>query len=388
MVKNNLEENIIENKLKIKIIGVGGAGNNVIDDFEIQKSQLENVQLFLVNTDSRHLQSKQNSNATKIAFGKSLTEGNGAGANPETGRQAFKEDKEKFEKIFEDTDIVFTVFGLGKGTGSGAGPEISRLAKEKGILSIAIAILPFKTMGGATQAAIAETELSTIDEKCDSYLLFSNDNILNSAESNELSILNKEICKSIQTVIDIIFLPAIINLDFADIKTKLTNKGLTIIGMGSGAGTEKESDAVRQAVESHFFDGSIQDAKSILVHVVSAKKNNSRILDNVIREIKTSALSSGDLDIVFGLTEDDSLSDEIFIRIIVNDFPSSKETIKIKETKKVSNSKQKDLFTSTTKSSFDKTLLNEKSKIFSKTTEEEVTPIDFEQEQENLFEDE
>ncbi len=371
----NIKDKIIDNKIKIKIIGVGGAGNNIVDKFVVQESHLENVELFLANTDLTHLESKTHPTAKKVSFGKETTSGNGTGSNPELGRQAFKEDKEFFEKAFEDADIVFTVFGLGKGTGSGAGPEIARLAKEKGALSISLIVLPFKEMGGKKQNEIANNELSTIGEKCDSYMLYSNDSILKD-DSSDSSTINDEICRSIQTVIDIIFLPAIINLDFADIKSRLSNGGLTIIGMGSGSGDDKENDAVRKAVESQFIEGSIQEAKSILVHLVCQRKNNFKILDNVTKAIKTAALSSEDLDIVFGLTEDDNLSDEIFIRVIVNDLPTKD---KFKKVKKFKTKAKSIIKKSKTKNLLQVDLLesdvDDQSNLYSHTKEEEVKEI-------------
>ena len=376
---------IINNKIKIKIVGVGGAGNNIIDDFEIQDSQLENVKLFLVNTDAKHLDSKSHAKAEKFAFGKDITSGNGTGSDPEKGRQAFKEDKEYFDKAFEDADIVFTVFGLGKGTGSGAGPEIARLAKEKGALSICLIVLPFSQMGGKKQNDIASNELSTINEKCDSYLLYSNDSILK-FEGSESSIINNEICRSIQTVIDIIFLPAIINLDFADIKSRLSNGGLTIIGMGNGSGDDKESEAVRKAVESPFIEGSIQGAKNILVHLVCQKKNNIKTLENVTNAIKLAALSTDDVDNVFGLTENDDLSDEIFIRVIVNGLPLENQFKSIKKSKtkvkaKVSKISNKGLL----KSDLLESEVDD-ANLYSHTKEEEIKEINSDEDyEEDLF---
>ena len=308
-------DNNFESNFKIVVLGIGGAGSNIISTLlEDQKPGLE---IALVNTDVQDLNSRPKE-VSKIQIGPNTTNGQGAGSKPEIGQKAAEESQDILERQVQGANIVFSVFGLGGGTGTGAGPLIAKYAKENNALSIVLATMPDHSEG---QKVIdrAKEGANKLESYSDSYTLFSNEKLV--AQSSGLSYeqaykkIDGQITQSIRTIWNMITNTGKKNIDLADVRNALQNAGKTIIAMGSCSGDVGPEDAVNQAVDNPLFEGTIKGCKKAIVNIVANPKADMLTTNRVVEQIKKVSFSQ-DIDITNGLTYDESLNDEIFISII------------------------------------------------------------------------
>ena len=290
---------------KIKVIGVGGSGCNAVS--RMSKCGIQGIELVGVNTDAQDL--RLCSADSKLQIGDKITQGLGAGMNPETGALAAEESRAGISAVIEGADMVFISCGLGGGTGSGASPVIAEIAKEKGALTIAVVTKPF-SFEGKQRRAIAEKALEELKSRTDTLLIIPNDKILSLIDKDTTLISAFWACdeilrEAVQGISDLIVLPGIINVDFADVKTVMKNSGPALFGTGRAKGEDRAEQAGRRALESLFLDFSIKGAKAVLFNI-SADKNLNLDEINKIADMITKSISPK-AKIIFGAAVDKNL---------------------------------------------------------------------------------
>lgn len=309
-----------ETVCKIKIIGVGGAGNNAVNC--MFEENIIGCDFFVLNTDAQILGCSKVEN--KIVLGKGLTKGLGAGANPEIGEKAALASENEIREIVKDSDMVFIAAGMGGGTGTGAAPVVARIAKEEGALVVGIVTRPF-TFEGKVRMANATKGLENLKQHVDTLITISNDRILQLIGNLPLKQSFKEadnvLKRSVQAITDLIAMPALINLDFADVKTIMSKKGPAMIGFGKGEGPKKAQEAAARAISSPLLEHSITGSNSAIVSIVGG--NNATLYDfnDVVDYIRSAA--GNDINIIFGASTNDSLDDEIQVTVIATDFANN-----------------------------------------------------------------
>jgi cell division protein FtsZ len=252
---------------KIKVIGVGGSGSNAVS--RMMSCKIKGVDLVALNTDIQDL--KKIKADVKIQIGKNLTKGLGSGMNPEMGKMAAEEQKEEISGILKGTDMVFITCGLGGGTGTGAAPVVAEIAKSQKILTIAVVTKPF-SFEGYPRTKIANAGAEILKTKVDTLVAISNDRILGLVDQNATLYSAFWLCdeilrQAVQGISDLIMVPGIINVDFADVKSIMRDSGQALLGRGYGRGEKRIEDAVNQAIKSPLADFSIQGAKGVLFNV-------------------------------------------------------------------------------------------------------------------------
>ena len=327
--KESLSETVNSSKkefeqfVDIKVVGVGGGGDNAIR--EMARQGLNNLDLIAVNTD---LQTLALSHAhRKIQIGKALTNGLGTGGNPELGKKAAEEDKEKIAKVLEKADIVFITSGMGGGTGSGASAVIAKMAKQLGILTIGVVTKPF-SFEGKRRKLQAETSIEELKKEVDALITISNDRLLkivskDTSMREAFEMTDKVLRQSVQAIADLITIPGLINLDLADVKTVAKDAGLSLVGIGTGKGKKKSSAAAKMAITSPLLEVSIRGAKSLLINVTGGL-DMSLFEVNEIVEIISGAVGD-ETNIVFGAIIDEKMKDEIRVSVIATQCEKSKE---------------------------------------------------------------
>jgi cell division protein FtsZ len=353
-----------KNPTKIKVFGVGGGGSNAVA--RMYQEGLQDVELYIVNTDLQHLNYLPVPN--KIHIGESISKGLGAGSKPEIGREAALENLDKIKEAMEGADMVFIAAGLGGGTGTGASPVIAQAAKEMGILTVAVVTKPFSFEGKVRQR-IAEEGLGQLKERVDTYLVIHNDRLLqvagkNVSFANAFKLVDNILYRSVKGITDLILVPGLINPDFADVKTIMENAGKALIGVGSGKGENKIEEAVMSATSSPLLEGtSIQGAKRLLINVEVSPDLSFMEVNEAVSQIRE--LAHEEAHIIFGASIINDVEDEIKITVIATDFederkseskpslktrPSGiiekKESIKREKTSYTEESKSKEEFTS------------------------------------------
>lgn len=301
---------------KIKIIGVGGGGNNAVE--RMIEAGITSVEFIIVNTDAQLLQ--QSNADVKIQIGKNITKGLGAGANPDIGKRAAEETKEEIKRYVEGADMVFITAGMGGGTGTGAAPVIAEITKSLDILTVAVVTKPF-TFEGRSRAKRAEQGIKLLSENVDSIVTIKNDNLLKCTNNKDtlqdaFRYADDILRQGVQGITDIIQVKGIINSDFADIRTTMKNSGVAHMGIGTGRGDSAAEDAVKNAIESPILDTTIIGAKKILLYVVGGTLGIMEV--NKIGDLVHSMVNE-DADIIFGASTDDKLGDEIQVTLIATD---------------------------------------------------------------------
>ena len=302
----------------IKVIGVGGAGNNAVN--QMVKQHIEGVEFWAANTDAQVLYSLDVEN--KITLGEKITKGLGAGARPEIGRQAAEDSAEVIKNALREADMVFIAAGMGGGTGTGAAPVIARICREMNCLTIGIVTRPF-TFEGKVRNEHAVEGLQELRQNVDSLIVISNDQLLQMSGDIPLGDSFKQaddiLCYSVKTITELILKPAIINLDFADVRNIMLNKGTALIGMGRARGDNKARDAALTAVTSPLLEASIKGARNAIVNIVGGK--TMTLLDaNEAVEIVREASGYSDVNVVFGVAIAPSLEDGMEVTVIATDF--------------------------------------------------------------------
>jgi cell division protein FtsZ len=322
-----------KNPTKIKVFGVGGGGSNAVA--RMYQEGLQDVELYIVNTDLQHLNFLPVPN--KIHIGESISKGLGAGSKPEIGREAALENLDKIKEALEGADMVFIAAGLGGGTGTGASPVIAQAAKEMGILTVAVVTKPFSFEGKVRQK-IAEEGLEQLKEKVDTYLVIHNDRLLQVAGKNvsfsqAFKLVDSILYKSVKGITDLILVPALVNPDFADVRTVMENAGKALIGVGSAKGDNKIEEAVMSATTSPLLEGtSIQGARRLLVNVEVSPDLSFQEVNEAVSQIRE--LAHEEAHIIFGAAIINDTEDEIKITVIATDFESeAKKEVKQEQPK-------------------------------------------------------
>lgn len=322
----------LEEWVKIKVVGVGGGGSNAVDG--MVDAKISGVDFISVNTDKQALcRSKAE---YKVQIGEKLTKGLGAGADPEVGRKAAEESKNEIIKLLEDSEMVFITAGMGGGTGTGAAPVIAQLAKEMGKLTVGVVTKPF-TFEGRKRMKQAETGIEELKSKVDTLITIPNDRLLQVVQKNTsmlqaFSIADDVLRQAIQSVSELIKVPGIINLDFADVKRIMGDKGLAHIGIGSAKGDNKAIEAVRQAIESPLLETSIVGARGVILNI-SGGLDLSLIEINEASNIIYESCHE-DVDLIFGANVKEELGDEVTVTVIATGFDPDMQKV-AKETRKI-----------------------------------------------------
>ena len=308
----------LEECVQIKVIGVGGGGNNAVN--RMVEAQLKGVEFISVNTDKQALYTSKAE--YKVQIGEKLTRGLGAGANPEVGKRAAEESKDEIVKLLQGADMVFVTAGMGGGTGTGAAPVVAGLAKEMGILTVGVVTKPF-AFEGKIRMKNAEGGIAELKSKVDTLITIPNDRLLQIVQKNTsmldaFAVADDVLKQGIQSISDLIAVEGLINLDFADVTTIMKDKGLAHMGIGSASGETRAIDAARQAIQSPLLETSIQGAKGVLLNVTGGP--NLGLFE--VNEASTLVMESCDpeANVIFGASIKEDLGDEIMITVIATGF--------------------------------------------------------------------
>ena len=302
----------------IKVIGVGGGGNNAVN--RMIDENIEGVEFWVTNTDAQVLFASKCTN--RFPLGYNVTKGLGAGADPEIGRLSAEDSEEQIRNCLRGADMIFIAAGMGGGTGTGAAPVIAKVAKELGALTIGIVTRPF-SFEGKTRNNNAVEGLQKLRENVDSLIVVSNDQLLQVSGDIPLKDSFKEadnvLAHSVKTITDLILRPAIINLDFADVRTTMKDKGTALIGMGIGEGDNKAVEAASTAVTSPLLEASIKGAKNAIVNV-SGGPSMTLVDANEAVDIVRDAAGDNDINVIFGVSLDEALGDKMLVTVIATEF--------------------------------------------------------------------
>lgn len=311
---------------KIKVIGVGGGGGNAVNTM-ISEEEIKGVEFIAVNTDAQALLT--NKAPTKIQIGENLTRGLGVGGNPDLGSKAVEESSEKLKEFLADSDMVFLAAGMGGGTGTGGLPAIAGMAKEMGALTVAAVTKPF-AFEGTRRMVIAEEGIEKLKDKVDTLIVVPNQRIMEVVDQkmsiiDAFKVVDRVLGQGVQGISDIITVPGLINVDFADVKTIMSDAGSSLLGIGVGVGENRAQAAARAAVASPLLDVSIEGAKGILFNITGGP-------DMTMAEVNEAAgiISQGadaDARIIFGATIDENMIDQMKIVVIATGFDESRNRI-------------------------------------------------------------
>lgn len=314
----------IKDLVKIKVIGVGGGGGNAVNDMIL--SGLTEVEYIAANTDKQDL---DKSLANKqIQLGREITKGQGAGADPLVGRQAAEEDLKLIQEHLEGTDMLFITAGMGGGTGTGAAPVIARLAKELGVLTVAVVTKPF-TFEGKKRKNNAESGIELLRENVDSLVIIPNDKLFELPDKaitlqNAFKEANNVLRIGIKAVVDLVLRQGFINLDFADIRATLKDSGVAVLGYGDGEGENRALKAAEKALLSPLLEKSIQGANKILINLLTSPDVGLAEAQSVAEVIRDAAGKNIE-DVMFGVSTVPEFTDRIEITIIANNFNDEEE---------------------------------------------------------------
>ena len=313
----NYDLDNFEPAARIVVIGVGGAGNNAVN--RMIDEDIGNVEFWVANTDKQALSTSKALN--RIVLGPDITGGLGAGGVPEIGEQAAEASADDIREIVKGANMVFIAAGMGGGTGTGAAPVVARIAKDAGALVVAIVTRPF-TFEGKNRVVHSIDGLNKLKDVVDSIIVVSNDKLLMTSGNAPLSkaFLDSDnvLAQSVKTVVNLIMLPAVINLDFADVRSVLSNSGVAMIGFGTGTGPNRAKEAATNAINSPLLEASISGARRAIVAVtcgINVSLFDAQDTVNLLIDA-----SGHDVDVKFGVSINDQLDDEILVSVIASDF--------------------------------------------------------------------
>ncbi len=303
---------------QIKVIGVGGGGSNAVN--RMIDAGLNGVSFMAINTDKQALAGSKAE--TKLQIGEKLTKGLGAGANPEIGQKAAEENIEDLTKFIAGSDMVFITAGMGGGTGTGAAPIIAKAAKDLGVLTVGVVTKPF-TFEGKKRKDHAELGIKFLKKYVDSLVVVPNDRLLQIAEKNTsmleaFSMADEVLKQGVQGISDLIAEAGLINLDFADVKTVMSDRGIAHMGVGRGRGETRVADAVKAAIESPLLETSINGAKAILLNIMGGYDLGMLEVNEAADQIEKAA--DKDAIVIFGASVKEDMHDEIVITVIATGF--------------------------------------------------------------------
>lgn len=307
----------------IKVIGVGGGGNNAVN--RMIEHGVEGVEFIAVNTDAQAL--NMSKAETKLQIGEKLTRGLGAGANPEIGKKAAEESKEQIEQSLQGADMVFVTAGMGGGTGTGAAPVIAQISKELGALTVGVVTRPF-SFEGRRRSMQAISGIDALKNNVDTLIVIPNDRLLEIVDKNTPMLeafkeADNVLRQGVQGISDLIAKPGLINVDFADVKTIMYDKGSALMGIGVATGENRASEAAKKAISSPLLETSIDGAHGILMNITGGV-NLSLFEVQEAADLVTSAADT-EVNVIFGAVINDDLEDEIIVTVIATGFSASKE---------------------------------------------------------------
>ncbi len=307
-----------DNVVNIKVVGVGGAGNNVVN--HMVEENVQGVEFIAINTDKQVLGASRAD--VKLQIGEKLTHGQGAGSDPEVGKRSAEEDRNNITKAFEDTDMVFITAGMGGGTGTGAAPVVADIAKEQGILTVGVVTKPFG-FEGRKRMLQAEAGIEELIGKVDSLLIIPNDRLKYASDQkitmlNAFRIADQVLLEAVTSISDLIKQTGFINLDFADVTTVMKDAGKAHMGVGRASGKNKAEDAAKMAVTSPLMETSINGAKGILVSIIGSPDMGLEEVEIAAGLVESAA--HPDANIIFGASFDETLEDEIRVIVIATCF--------------------------------------------------------------------
>ncbi len=302
----------------IKVIGVGGGGGNAVN--RMVENNVQGVEFIAVNTDAQVLRLSKAD--IRIQLGRTLTKGLGAGADPEVGRLAAEESKQELEQSLEGADMVFITAGMGGGTGTGAAPVIAEIAKGMGILTVGIVTKPF-SFEGERRTNVAEEGLRLLKPFCDTFIVIPNNKLLFALDKN-INMLeayreaDKVLRQGVQGIAEIIAVPGLVNVDFADVRTVMKDKGSALMGIGMASGDNRAVEAVRRAIHSPLLETSINGATDAIVNITSDVDVKLTEVNEAINEIQNN--SSTEINIIHGQAINADLENEVIVTIIATGF--------------------------------------------------------------------
>ncbi|MBD8085832.1 cell division protein FtsZ [Limosilactobacillus urinaemulieris] len=318
-------ENSMENQFagaKIKVIGVGGGGGNAVNRMITEKVQ--GVDFIVANTDLQALNASQAQ--TKIQLGPKLTKGLGAGSNPEVGDKAAEESEEQIQKALEGSDMVFITAGMGGGTGTGAAPVVAKIAKDSGALTVGVVTRPF-SFEGPRRDKFATEGLAKLKANVDTLIIVANNRLLEMIDKKTPMMeafkeADNVLRQGVQGISDLIVTPGYINLDFADIKTLMSNQGSALMGVGSATGENRATEATKKAISSPLLEVSISGAQHVLMDITGGKDLSMFEAQEASDVIKQAAGTN--VDISFGMSLNESLGDEVRVTVIATGIDAKK----------------------------------------------------------------
>ena len=309
----------------IKVIGVGGGGNNAVN--RMVDNQIKGVQFLAVNTENQVLELSKAD--VTIQIGEKVTKGLGAGANPQIGEEAAQESRDEITKALEGADMVFVTAGMGGGTGTGAAPIVAECAKEVGALTVGVVTKPFAFEGKRRRAA-AEKGIEFLTQKVDTIIVIPNDKLLQIVDkkcsvSDAFGKADEVLRQGIKGISDLIQIPGLINLDFADVKTIMTNQGEALMGIGEGTGENRAADAAKMAINSPLLETAIDGAKGILLNISGSSDLGIFEVNEAAQIISDAA--DPDANIIFGSVIDESLGDKVQVTVVATGFGNNAKSV-------------------------------------------------------------
>jgi cell division protein FtsZ len=312
----------IENFALIKVVGIGGGGSNAVN--RMIRAELLGVEFIAVNTDAQALLLSDAPH--KLRIGDKVTKGLGSGADPVVGRKAAEDDSEKLYEALKEADMVFVTAGMGGGTGTGAAPIIAEIAKDVGALTVAVVTKPF-SFEGAKRRLLAEQGIAELVDKVDTLITIPNDRLLQVVEKktsmvDAFRIVDDVLRQGVQGISDLITVPGLINLDFADVKTIMTNAGSALMGIGHGSGESRAADAARQAIMSPLLEQSIDGARGVLFTITGGPDLTLFEVNEAAEIIHAAA--DPEANIIFGAVIDERMGGEVKISVIATAFEAAR----------------------------------------------------------------
>ena len=324
MIMDNDDLNyMMDGTATIKVIGVGGAGNNAVN--RMIEAGIKNVEFIAVNTDRQTLNSSKA--GSKIQIGEKLTRGLGAGANPDIGSQAAEESRAEIAEILKGADMVFVTAGMGGGTGTGAAPIVAATAKELGILTIGVVTKPF-TFEGKKRLAQADRGIASLKGKVDTLVVIPNDKLLQVIDRKTsiveaFRMADDVLRQGVQGISDLISVPGLINLDFADVRTIMLNQGMAHMGIGKASGENRAEDAAKQAIQSPLLETSIEGAKGVIINITGGSDVGLLEANTAAELVQRNA--DPEANIIFGTVTDETMGEEIQITVIATGFEKDED---------------------------------------------------------------
>lgn len=311
---------------KIRVIGVGGGGGNAVNSM-VEMASIKGVDFISINTDAQALLASKST--TKVQIGENLTKGLGSGGNPEIGEHAANESREKIKDLLEGSDMVFLTCGMGGGTGTGATPVVAEVAKEVGALTIGVVTKPFM-FEGTRRMVQAEEGIEKLKGKVDTLIVIPNQRILDVVDK-KLSLIeafrvaDSVLNHGVQGISDLITVPGLINVDFADVKSIMSEAGSALMGIGVGVGENRAQLAAKQATTSPLLEVSMEGARGVLFNITGGLDLSMSEVDEASRIISKAA--DPDANIIFGATVDETIHDQIKITVIATGFDESRKRL-------------------------------------------------------------